>query len=90
MYTGPFNGLTNKYMGLKMIKNGITYYGWVGIDVGSHATWFTMKDYASNPNHIFAGQTTIAGIPVNNGRNCGIVFYPNPAYDKIIIEKRHK
>jgi hypothetical protein len=87
MYSGPFNGLSNKYMGLKMIKNGITFYGWVGIDVGSHATWFTMKDYGSNAGHIFAGQKTIEAVPGNSGGNSGLVVYPNPAQDKIIILK---
>jgi hypothetical protein len=47
------------YLGLKLIANGQTYYGWVNLST-SLASSFTIREYAYNavPNHsILAGQT---------------------------------
>lgn len=43
---GPWVGATDKYLGLKLIKNSQTYYGWARLDVNSLANVFTIKDYA--------------------------------------------
>jgi hypothetical protein len=86
MSTGSFSGQTNKYIGVKMIKNGTTFYGWVGIDIASHATWFKMKDYACNIYSINAGLTV--GIPTFRikGRGDNLLLYPNPTNDNITID----
>jgi hypothetical protein len=62
MHYGAFPGQVDKYLGLRLIVNGITYYGWVRIDVASNATWFKIKDYAYNDSSIIAGQGIISGI----------------------------
>jgi len=86
MSTGPFTGQTNKYLGLKMIKNGTTFYGWVGINVASHANWFTLKDYACNINAINAGLTVgIHNLRQKDLDGC-LFLYPNPSHDKLTIE----
>ena len=51
---------TDKYLGLKFIKNGNTYYGWAKLQYGVTVPSLTLKGYAYNsvPNQsIFAGQT---------------------------------
>jgi hypothetical protein len=50
----------DKYLGLKFIKNGNTYYGWARLRDGVFAASLTLIDYAYNniPNQqILAGQT---------------------------------
>lgn len=63
---GPWFNVTDKYLGLKFIKDGSTYYGWARLtSAGTSLTDFsgyfiTLKDYAYNsiPNQaILAGQT---------------------------------
>ena len=44
MHSGFFGGQTNKYVGLKIVKNGYNYYGWLRIDVASDGTWVKSKD----------------------------------------------
>ncbi len=86
MSTGFFNGQTNKYLGLKMIKNGTIFYGWVGIDVAANASWFKMKNYAFNISSINAG--IIVGINSFqfSDMNGNIHLYPNPANNILTIE----
>ena len=55
--TGPWKGVTNKYLGLKFVVGGNTYYGWARLDV-TLAGNFTIKDYAYNN---VAGQGILAG-----------------------------
>lgn len=57
MHDGAFIGQINKYLGLKLIKNGITYFGWVSIDIAPHSTYFKMKDYAYNNARLYSGST---------------------------------
>jgi len=83
MHGGAFPGQTDLYLGLKLIKNGITYFGWVRIDVAIDATWFTLKDYAYDSNPIIAGD----GITmVNNlALDKNVAIYPNPTKGNFLI-----
>lgn len=45
---GFWNGVTDKYLGLKFTTGANTYYGWARLDVSSVADVFTLKDYAYN------------------------------------------
>lgn len=45
---GNFANVTDKYLGLKLIAGGMTYYGWARVDVDPSGTAFTVKDYAYN------------------------------------------
>ena len=60
MHSGSFIGKTNLYLGLKVIRNGHRYYGWLRVDVAADATWFRLKDYA------FSGSPLLAGQMLNN------------------------
>ena len=57
MYSGSFGGQTHKYIGLKLVRNGIDYYGWLRIDVAADGSWIKLKDYAYTENGILAGLT---------------------------------
>lgn len=41
-----FGGQTDKYLGLKLVDEGNTYYGWLRMDVASDNIAFAVKDYA--------------------------------------------
>lgn len=57
MHSGSFGGQTDKYIGLKLVRNGIDYYGWLRIDVAADGSWIKLKDYAYAESGILAGQT---------------------------------
>lgn len=62
-YNENWNGVTDKYLGLKFVVAGNTHYGWARLDVQAVADVWTLKDYAYNgtPNgSITAGQ--MAGV----------------------------
>ena len=62
-YNENWNGVTDKYLGLKFVVAGNTHYGWARLDVQAVADVWTLKDYAFNgtPNgSITAGQ--MAGV----------------------------
>jgi hypothetical protein len=58
-YVGPnWCDVTNKYLGLRFITNGQTYYGWARLDVNAAGDEFILKDYAYNAT---AGEPILAG-----------------------------
>lgn len=60
-YNENWNGVTDKYLGLKFVVAGNTHYGWARLDVLAVADTWTLKDYAFNasPNTgLTAGQMT--------------------------------
>ena len=60
-YNENWNGVTDKYLGLKFVVAGNTHYGWARMDVLAVADTWTLKDYAYNamPNTgLTAGQMT--------------------------------
>lgn len=62
IHSGWFAGQSDKYVGLKLIKNGNAYYGWLRIDVAADGYWVKLKDYAYAGPEILAGQT-VSTIP---------------------------
>ncbi len=53
-YAENWNGVTDKYLGLRFNSGGNDYYGWARMDVQAEADVWTLKDYAYQ-----AGQTGI-------------------------------
>lgn len=65
-YNENWNGVTDKYLGLKFVVGGNTHYGWARMDVQAVADVWTLKDYAYNATAntgLLAGQT--AGLTEN-------------------------
>ena len=91
-YLGEWIYETGKYLGLALNVSGLTYYGWVRLDVTVDASSGTciciIKDYAYNsiPNQpILAGQTIATGI-IENSFASSINLFPNPATNHVTIE----
>jgi hypothetical protein len=62
-YNENWNGVTDKYLGLKFIVGANTHYGWARLDVQAIGDVWTLKDYAFNATAnggIMAGQ--VAGV----------------------------
>jgi hypothetical protein len=77
MHSGVFLGSFDKYIGLKLIKDGITFYGWVRIDVAGDASWFRLKDYAYNNGSILAG-ISVTDIDARNSESQELKVYNYP------------
>jgi hypothetical protein len=59
-YDENWNGVTDKYLGLRFVVGGNTHYGWARLDVDAIGDVFTLKDYAYNATAnagLTAGQT---------------------------------
>jgi hypothetical protein len=57
---GLWSGVTNKYLGLRLVKGSSVYYGWIRMDVATNGRYVIIKDYAYNSlagRPILAGQT---------------------------------
>ena len=79
---GVFAGKGDKFIGLKLIRGGKTYYGWVRVKLSSHCDTLIIKDYAYNDTEgasISAGEEA-TGIKTTD-KNEGTLepSYPNPA-----------
>jgi hypothetical protein len=61
LHPGWFAGTTDKYIGLKLVKNGHDLFGWLRVDVAADASWMKLKDYAWADSGILAGQV-VSGI----------------------------
>ncbi len=59
---GSWGNQTNKYLGLKLLVSGKTYYGWFRLDVANKYASFTIKDYAYQD---YSGIMIKAGDPGN-------------------------
>jgi hypothetical protein len=87
---GQWYNAVDVYLGVKLKKNGNTYYGWVRINT-SGANSFTVKDYAydSTPAHsILTGAISGARFAENNSseeNNFSLVTYPNPLSNSTTI-----
>jgi hypothetical protein len=55
---GVFAGKGDKYVGLKLVTGGNTYYGWVRVNVNANCDTLIVKDYAYNST---AGALITAG-----------------------------
>jgi hypothetical protein len=90
VYAGEWIYETDKYLGLSINVSGLTYYGWVRLDVtvDSVTGFRTIKDYAYNtiPNQpILAGQTMTTGVMENTFAS-SINLFPNPADNQLTID----
>lgn len=59
-----WSGVTNKFMGIRVLKDSHYYYGWIRLSVDAHT--FTVKDYAINltpDSAIYAGQVDCGNLP---------------------------
>lgn len=45
-YNENWNGVTDKYLGLRFVTGGSTYYGWARLDVQAIGDVWTLKDFA--------------------------------------------
>lgn len=83
-YNENWNGVTDKYLGLKFVSGGNTYYGWARMDVQAVADVWTLKDYAYNSTangSIQAGQ--MAGI--NTMEMESLVHFVNQANNTVKV-----
>jgi hypothetical protein len=58
-FSGTWKNITDKFLGLKLKLNGLSYYGWICLTIGVNAKSMIVKGYAYNsiPNQaILAGQ----------------------------------
>jgi hypothetical protein len=86
---GNWVGATDKYLALKLIVGGNTFFGWARFDVLESSASFTIKDYAfeSTPNTcIQAGQTSL-GLNENSNKNDFSIF-PNPCNSSTTIKTK--
>ncbi|MFI5135700.1 MAG: T9SS type A sorting domain-containing protein [Chitinophagales bacterium] len=56
--SGPWQNVTNGFLGLRLVLNNHEYYGWVRLDVINYADHAVVKDYALN---ILPDQPILAG-----------------------------
>ena len=87
IYSGNWNGASNKYIPLQLDVSSQKYYGWVRLDVATGAVSFTVKDYAYNSipdQSILAGETGTTGINENSLAS-SINLFPNPAKNHLTI-----
>lgn len=86
-FDSNFQGLGDRYIGVKFNLDGNTHYGWILVSFEDNFL-FTVKSYAyeSTPNTpLNAGETgNTAGI-VDMNQNL-IKMYPNPADDMIVLQ----
>lgn len=81
---GNWLGVTDKYLGLRIVVGSDTLYGWARLDVANDATSFTIKDYAYNvtPNEsILAGQTTLVNVKETDiNKNVSVYSFGKKVY----------
>ena len=82
-----WKGMSDKILGLRILKNSNWYYGWTRLDVPADETFFTIKDYAyqSSPGlGLKAGETTGGtGIPFRQAAETKII----PQNNILLIER---
>ena len=86
---GNWVGATDKYLALKLIVGGNTFFGWARFDILESSASFTIKDYAfeSTPNTcIQAGQTSL-GLNENSNKYDFSIF-PNPCNSSTTIKTK--
>jgi hypothetical protein len=82
-YAENWNGVTDKYLGLRFNSGGNDYYGWARMDVQAEADVWTLKDYAYQ-----AGQTGIeagATAAIEEGTMDQYVHFVNQADNTVKV-----
>jgi len=85
-----FKGLGDKYVGVKFLLNGDTYYGWVLVSFDNNKT-LTVKSYAyeTTPNTPINAGDTGSTTEIDDMRNSEyFTIYPNPAKNTISIDTK--
>jgi len=82
-YNENWNGVTDRYLGLRFDAGGNTYYGWARMDVQAEADIWTLKDYAYNAGQvgIEAGATAF----IEEGTMDQYVHFINQANNSVIV-----
>jgi hypothetical protein len=79
---GNWNGVQDKYIGLRIDVAGQFHYGWARLSVSPHADTITIKEYAYNqtPNqYIVAGY--VAGVPLHpNATGINVHSFENAVF----------
>lgn len=81
--TGHWIGVNDKYLGLRFKFNGQRYYGWARLEVASDASFFIIKDYASETlagQGLNAGDTMTSGIYQNESFIDGYIISGNDLF----------
>jgi hypothetical protein len=84
-YSENWNGVTDKYLGLKFVVAGNTHYGWARLDVDAIGDVWTLKDYAfqSTPDStILAGEGGPA-VSINEAAMENLVHFINQSNNSV-------
>jgi len=83
-YNENWNGVTDKYLGLRFSSGGTDYYGWARMDVQAEADVWTLKDYAYNDTGagILAGEgaASLEGASMES-----LVHFINQANNTVLV-----
>lgn len=84
-YQENWNGVTDKYLGLKFVVGGNTHYGWSKLTVDAIADVITVKDYAYNstPNEGLLTGATEANLTEKDIEN--LVNFVNQANNTVNV-----
>jgi len=87
---GYWQGVTDKYLGLKIKIKGKAHFGWARLDVAQNGKSFVVKDYAfeftpekpikTGEGMNTYGVTAISGLSINDGKAIKVTF--NKAFDE--------
>lgn len=82
-YNENWNGVTDRYLGLRFDAGGNTYYGWARMDVQAEGDIWTLKDYAYNAGQvgIEAGATAF----IEEGTMDQYVHFINQADNSVMV-----
>ncbi len=80
---GIWNNQSDKYIGVKLLKNGIKYFGWIRVSVAF--TSITIKDFAfdSTPNHSIHAGATSGARTIKPAVNIFSSVKPSPVFQTI-------
>ncbi len=84
-FSENWNGVTDKYLGLKFVVAGNTHYGWARLDVNAIGDVWTLKDYAyqSTPDStILAGEGGPA-VSINEAAMENLVHFINQSNNSV-------
>lgn len=85
-YNENWNGVTDKYLGLRFSTGGNTYYGWARLDVTANSDEWTLKDYAyesSADTGIAAGDGTVG---LDDAQMDQLVHFINQQNNSVLVK----
>jgi hypothetical protein len=84
-YDENWNGVTDKYLGLKFVVGGNTHYGWARLDVDALADTLVVKDYAYNATPNGGIMTGAMGVGLNEEEIESLVKFVNQANNSVNV-----